>query len=546
MDLARDAKPLGLRWKNLLASIHFDDGIPPRSVVSARGPLALRVGLLCLTTFVVGCGRGGESPPASKQAPQSKTAANSALPKRKPASALPALPEVAMPTEAPVPGQRRPSGSLAELMTQDDPQNLAERVGPLGAMPFTPVDENQVAAAGIRKLESKHLTLYTDLPPQPAVDELPQVFDLAVEPWCAYFDIDPGRLNEWRMRGCLMDRKEPFLATGLLPDDLLDFLHGFQRGYDFWLYEQPSDYYRRHLLLHEGMHGFMNLVTGKEGPPWYMEGMAELLGVHRWRDGSLTLGHFPQSREETPMWGRVKIVQDDYAARRALPLSKVFELGPRAHLDLAPYGWSWAAAAFLDGHPRTQAAFRALRRDAHLNEPRFSQRLREALGDAWPLVMEEWQLFVANIDYGYDLTREAVEYQAGAPLPSGGQTFTIAADRGWQSSGILVEEGQTYQLRATGRYTVAQEPQPWWCEPNGVTLRYHRSMPLGVLLATVRKDGFSEGAVSAFLNPGPIGTGRTVRAPSTGVLYFRINDSPAKLDDNEGSLEVRIELQAAE
>jgi hypothetical protein len=79
-----------------------------------------------------------------------------------------------------------------------------------------------------------------------------------------------------------------------------------------------------------------------------------------------------------------------------------------------------------------------------------------------------------------------------------------------------------------------------------VTLRYHRSLPLGVLLATVRKDGFSEGAVSAFLNPGPIGMGRTVRAPATGVLYFRINDSPAELDDNEGSLEVRIELQAAE
>jgi hypothetical protein len=210
-------------------------------------------------------------------------------------------------------------------------------------------------------------------------------------------------------------------------------------------------------------------------------------------------------------------------------------------LQVEPYGWSWAAAAFLDGHPRTQAAFRTLRRRVRLREPEFSSQLRQTLGDEWPRVLEEWQLFVANLEYGYDLTREAVEYQVGEKLPANGRTVTLAADRGWQSSGVLVEEGKSYRVTATGRYTVAQSPHPWPCEPNGVTLRYHDGLPLGVLLGTVRPETFAENQVSAFLNPGPIGTARTIRAPATGVLYLRINDSPAELADNEETLKVRIE-----
>lgn len=408
-------------------------------------------------------------------------------------------------------------------------------------MAFPQIDDAQAAVAGIRKLQGKHLTLYTDLPSQPAVDELPQVFDLAVPQWCAYFGVDPTRAADWRMWAYVIDRKESFQGIGLLPDDLPPFLHGFHRGYELWVYEQPSDYYRRHLLLHEGTHAFMALLAGGVGPPWYAEGMAELLGTHRWRDGRLTLNYFPPHKEETPMWGRIKIVQDEFAAQRGLTLTHVFALGPRAHLNLEPYGWSWAAAAFLDGHPRTQQVFRALRQQLRVDEPEFSGQLRQALGDAWPLTVEEWQLFVANIDYGYDLQREAVEYRPGALPPAGGQTVTIRADRGWQSSGVMVEAGKSYYVTASGRYSVAQLPRPWDCEPNGITLRYHKGRPLGMLLGAVRPENFGEGQISALLQPGPIGTSRTIRAPSTGVLYLRINDSPAELADNAGTLQVRIE-----
>jgi hypothetical protein len=451
-----------------------------------------------------------------------------------------ARPENELPTDSPQSNKKEWRGSLADLLQEAEAQNRAARGVSLGAAALPQIDENRVAAAGIRKLQGKHLTLYTDLPAAAAVDELPRVFDLAVPQWCAYFGIELGEVEEWRLQGYLMDRKESFAATRLLPDDLPPFLHGFHRGQEVWLYEQPSDYYRRHLLLHEGTHGFMKLILGGAGPPWYMEGMAELLGTHRWQDGELAVGSFPRSKDETPMWGRIKIVQDDFAASRGLTLPTIFEMGPQAHLQLEPYGWSWAAAAFLDGHPRTQSAFRTLRGSVRFAEPEFSSQFRTALGDEWLHTVEEWQLFVAYVEYGYDLAREAVIYKAGAPLPAAGQSVTVTADRGWQSSGVLVEEGKTYRIAASGRYTIAQNPRPWECEPNGVTLRYHRGLPLGALLGTVRREDFAEGEVSALLKPGAIGLGRSIRAPATGVLYFRMNDSPAELSDNAGTLAVQI------
>ena len=76
-----------------------------------------------------------------------------------------------------------------------------------------------------------------------------------------------------------------------------------QRHFDrpeFWLYDQPTAYYRRHLMLHEGTHVFMVSFLGGCGPGWYMEGTAELFGTHRLdeQSGQLTLRIMPRSREK--------------------------------------------------------------------------------------------------------------------------------------------------------------------------------------------------------------------------------------------------------
>src|SRR5690606_30313835 len=119
------------------------------------------------------------------------------------------------------------------------------------------VDAARAAAVGIRRIESTHLTLYTDLPSDPEVDRLPEVFDRAVPQWAAYFQLPTDGLSQWRMQGYLIADRSKFESLGLMPRGQEGFRHGFSLDDELWLYEQPTPYYRRHLLLHEGTHGFM-------------------------------------------------------------------------------------------------------------------------------------------------------------------------------------------------------------------------------------------------------------------------------------------------
>ncbi|MEX2185519.1 MAG: hypothetical protein WD875_01950 [Pirellulales bacterium] len=409
-----------------------------------------------------------------------------------------------------------------------------------------PLDDAAIAAAGLRKITGKHLTLITDVPSSAAVDELPRVFDLAVPQWVEYFKLDEKKLNGWNLRAVLMKDKEKFKAAGLLPDGLPEFLNGYARAGVVWFYDQTSDYYRRHLLLHEGTHAAMYTALGRAGPPWYSEGMAEYLATHRWADGKLTLRYFPRDPQETPGLGRIKIVRDEFAAGRSLPLSAVLAYDSTAHRQNEPYAWSWAAVTFLDSHPRYRDQFRRLLADVELNDGAFNVALRGLFETDLAQMQEEWQLFVAALEHGYDFEKTAVDFTPGVELSTGGQSITVAADRGWQNSGVRLTAGQTYRLTASGRYQVADQPRVWWSEPGGVSIRYYQGRPLGVLLAAVRPDGdgvapLDGGQPSALLQPTTIGLGAELAPAQSGTLYFKVNDSAGELGDNEGNLTVNVE-----
>lgn len=426
----------------------------------------------------------------------------------------------------------RAGRSLSDLMKVDD--------GPgrfVPGIPRSTVDEEKASKEGIRKIAGRRLILFTDLPYDPLTEELPEVFDQAFPIWCNYFSIDPASRATWQMTAFLMQDGDRFRRAGLLPRHLPPFRNGFSVNYDLWLYEQDTPYYRRHLLLHEGTHGFMNTILRSCGPPWYMEGMAELLGTHQWKDGRLTMGIVPKSRDDVPGWGRVRRVQDLFAEGKALSLPQVFDFGGTAHQDNDAYAWSWAAAALLDLHPRYQERFRSL--SLAVEDRDFTERFRKLIGDDWLALSEEWQVFVGNLEYGYDVPRMAIDFTPGAPPRSGWSLVRVEADRGWQNSGIRLDGGKAYEIRAQGRYQVAAQPAIWSCEPGGVTIRYYHGRPLGVLLAAVRPDDPHD-ETSVFLQPETVGLGTTIRTESAGTLYLRINDSAAELDDNAGTLDVAI------
>jgi hypothetical protein len=406
----------------------------------------------------------------------------------------------------------------------------------------TPIDDERAAASGIRQIAGRHVTLYTDLPAG-EVDELPPVFDAAVPLWCEYFGVRQDDVAAWKAIGFVMRDKERFVRAGLYPDSLPAFPHGYSTEGRMWIYDQPSAYYRRHLLLHEGTHLFMYRWLGGAGPPWYMEGTAELLGTHRWEGNKLALGVMPPSKENVPYWGRVKIVKDELAAQRGLSLAEIMTFDDQAHLKLEPYGWCWAAAAFLDGHPRTREAFRKLKADVELPREAFARKLAAGLRAEWTAIDLDWQLFVAHCDYGYDFARSAVIHRAATPLPATGAKVQVATDRGWQSTGLVLEAGKSYLVSARGRFTVAGGEKPWPCEAGGVTIRYHNGRPLGMLLGAILDAGDGRVSAAPLLAPVPIGLSGRLTPEKTGTLFLSINEASSGLADNRGGLDVELRLE---
>lgn len=413
-------------------------------------------------------------------------------------------------------------------------------VPPAQAQDLPAVDEERVAAAGIRRLDGSALTLYTDVRNDADLERLPAEFAAALPQWEKFFG-QAAPPDGGPARGCVMRDAEKFRQAGLLPEDLPPFEHGYTRGRAWWVYEQQSAYYRRHLALHEGTHWYSLQVAGDLGPAWYAEGVAELNGTHRLEGDRLQLRWFPQSRDETPLWGRILLVRKALAAGERLTLDELWALPQEAPRQLTAYGWCWAGCTFLDGHPRAHQAFRALAQ--LLGQNGFADRVHEAFAPLRPQLDWEWQQFLDELDYGYDLQRSAVSYAEGQPL-DGPVQLDVASDRAWQSSGLRVEAGRSYAIVAQGRFQIARTTRPWPCEPGGVTIRYYAGRPLGRLLAAVVPD-------DAPINAAPwraaksIGLGATLRPAESGTLYFRLNDSPAALDDNAGAAHVTIAPGAA-
>ena len=483
-------------------------------------------GILALGFLLTGCGPaepGADSIARTKNSPDSSSARSKASrpTKKDPATVQGASAEEVKPR------------SLADLMeTSGASQKWIPNPSEMQ------IDEAKAAAAGIRKLTADRLILFTDIPPDPEVDILPELFDLAFGQWCEYFNVDVGEHGDWQMTGFLMRDPQPFVDTGLFPKTLPPFEHGYSLNKMLWLYEQPSPYYRRHLLLHEGTHGFMNAMFGTCGPPWYSEGMAELLATHRWHEGQLTLNWTPTSREEVPMWGRIKTIKDGIAGNRAPFFEDVIQYKWYSHRRAEPYAWCWAAATLLDRHPKYQERFRGLYRLVGKSD--FSYRFVDLIGEDWDALSEQWLVFIISLEYGHDIPKTALDFSPGQPISGSGVEVTVAADRGWQNTGLRLEAGTDYRLAAQGRYQIADEPRTWWCEPGGVSIRYYRGLPLGILMAAVRPDETPENGPRTLIRPVAVGLGATLTPEKTGTLHLQINDSPGELEDNRGSLSVKI------
>ena len=403
---------------------------------------------------------------------------------------------------------------------------------------------SKLAAAGINCFESKRIQLYTDLAADEA-EKLPELVDLLYDELETYFGpLPPNRARtEFQMTGYLIRDLELFRSQGLLPEEFT-FEHGVQRRNEFWVRDQEFEYYRRHLLLHEATHCFMNYTPDVDAPIWYLEGMAEYFAAHRIVNSSTRFRVMPTSSPEFEGFGRLAIIRRDVAAAKTPTVASIISWPATTFTKADPYAWSWALCAFLDGTPRYRERFQKL--GAATQDARFEGEFLAAFPPDERDFATEWQLFLANLQYGYDLERAAIDFKTGTLLnPDQPEaSVSVTAERGWQSSGVLLEAGRDYEVVAEGQFTLTQrigDEQPWLSEPQGISFRYFGGRPIGTLIGCVRaEEGPTGGVEDSMLQTITLGKRRTFRAPLSGTLYLRLNDAWNSLSDNRGDVRVTV------
>jgi hypothetical protein len=442
---------------------------------------------------------------------------------------------------------RRPSFQLWLVPT-------AALVAVLGAA-AAPADDTEVRAftasakrAGLRVVEGTRLVLATDRPPREGdgVPDLPRLFSEAFDLWCRHYGLDPTADRSWRARGCLIVDRERFRTAGLLPPEIPEFVNGFCDRDRFWLLDQSNLAYRRHLLFHEGVHAFTHTLRHLDSHPWYTEGIAEYLATHRLEPDRQGVDHvistpLPARKTDVEQLGRIEQLRSLEQAGRSPTLAAVLGRQPSAHRDIAAYAADWALVTMLAQHPAYAKPFTAEERralDATLNG-----RLATMPGWQPARAARDYASFLAEVDYGFDFNRSAIDWSAGRKLESA-TTIAVDAARGWQNSAVSLQTGQRARLSSTGRCEVGMLPDTKLeSTADGISLRWYRGRPVGTLLAAQWIDPPNDSASGRFdvLATGGMGT---VTAVADGPLYFKINESPGDLADNAGSLQITLTPEA--
>lgn len=407
--------------------------------------------------------------------------------------------------------------------------------------------------AGLRIHASRHLVLVTDRPPRDGdgLDMLPPIFDEAFTVWCRHYGLDPADHAQWQALGCLVVDRDRFRAAGLLPDAVPDFTHGYCWFHRFWLADQSNPDYRRHLLLHEGVHAFTTTLLKLDTPTWYTEGIAEFLATHRL---AATAPRFqqtpiPAAANDVEQLGRIETIARLRTAGEAPSIDAVFRLRPTRHGTITSYSAAWAVVTFLTSHPRYAAAFATTERGPL--DAGFTGRLTSRPDWDRAAVHRDFDAFTADLDYGYEFDRMAIDWSPGRPLPSSADagdqiSIVVRPERGWQNSGWRLRTGQQYRLRASGRCIVGtaggpESPTVLESEADGISIDWYRGRPIGRLLAA-QWDATPAGGnrpTFSLLGDGPA---ITFTAITDGPLFLRINLQPGDRPTAHKSLAVSLAL----
>ncbi len=406
------------------------------------------------------------------------------------------------------------------------------------------VTQNQ---QGLYELVTLRLTLITDIPMDDELRSWPGLIEQSLVQWQGYFGVDVKRMDGFHVTAMLIKDRERLTTLGLL-ENVPGFDEGYQFGNKIYLREQPTVYFRRLLFLHEATHWIMWKLYGGGGSPWFMEGMAEMQGTHLLTNGLLKLRVIPTSRELVSGWGRLRLIDETLKREEAPSLSHILAYGNQREDHVVRYAWSWAACVFFSNHPR----YGPILRDLYSNKLDYSDslsiRFKKRIEADWTDVQVDWNAFVSDLDFGYDLQRSSVVSDSSHAKKRLNDrvvlNFPLATDRGWQPTGIMVEAGIPVRISCTGNYILRKSTSPsdanWVVEPQGITYQFYRGNPLGCVLASVVSGEGTE--QTKRWDTLRVGSEVVIDPPKDGELFLKINEPSNGLWDNSGNVSVQISV----
>ena len=398
---------------------------------------------------------------------------------------------------------------------------------------------------GLYELNTPRLTLITDIPMDDELKSWPGLFEQSIQQLQAYFGVDSKVFDGLHVTATLIGDRERFKKLGVL-DNVPAFDEGYQLGDNLYIREQPTVYFRRLLFLHEATHWIVWRLYGGGGSPWFMEGMAEMQGTHSLTDGRLKLGVLPSSRELVSGWGRLRMIDETLNQGAAPSMSEILAYGNQREDHVIRYAWSWAACVFFTNHPKYGPVLRELYDKKLDYSNSLSFKFKKRLAAEWADVLVDWNAFVSDLDFGYDLQRS--RFVSGDNTKrrklNGGVivNFPLETDRGWQATGIMLEIGKPVRITCSGKYILkkptSQSDSNWVVEPQGVTYEFFRGNPLGCVIASVvPRDEVDQTERWKTIR---IGRETEIVPDAVGELFLKVNEPSKGLWDNAGSISTEI------
>ena len=411
------------------------------------------------------------------------------------------------------------------------------------------LDRDKLESCGLSVLESKHLILVTDAP-LAEVQDLPVLADaLFVELQRQLGSLKPD-LNgrDFQLTGYVIGAKERFEEADVLPPENVIIRHGRHIGYQFWMNNQSSPYYRRHLLLHEFIHCFMMCEHGMDDIPplWYTEGIAECFATHELSEDikSSRFGILPATLNGFEGWGRIAEIQTNMTELTNKPtqwqslMSLECVRNPK-DLNFASdlqYAQAWALVWLIRNHPELKPYFSPISRARTRGE--FRDVEKSVPAEVWQRLAVLWPLFLASLTEGFEVEHSFPSLNVAASKPPVSGKLELQSGKEWQATGVLIKRGATVRLNCTGRYSVHNKPRPWISEPQGITIDYAYSRPIGEITAMIVA---SSGSICS--GRIPIGREGSINAEVDSELWLQVNDFANSRSDNSGSASIEIQVK---